>query len=218
MSRSTWVLDEGKFLSTKEVLQLEHAVENRLKNSSGAARAVAARDRMILDLALFTGLRVAELAALTCGDILIENGRSSLVVRRGKGGKTRSVRFNGQLKRSMMGYLKWKEEHGEPVDSCTPVLRSARTGEAMTTRAIQKAFKRCASAAGLSPHYSIHALRHTYACHLYRASGYNLRLVQKQLGHSHISTTQVYADVMEPDMQRAIERLYGKEPTTRRRP
>ncbi len=44
--------------------------------------------------------------------------------------------------------------------------------------------------------------------------GYNLRLVQKQLGHSHIGTTQAYADVVEPDMQRALERLYN--PVARR--
>ena len=78
----------------------------------------------------------------------------------------------------------------------------------MTTRAIEKAFKRTAARADLPSHYSIHCLRHSYACELYRASGYNLRLVQKQLGHAHIGTTQVYADVMEPDMQRALERLY----------
>jgi site-specific recombinase XerD len=82
----------------------------------------------------------------------------------------------------------------------------------MTTRAIEKAFKRTAARAGLSSHYSIHGLRHTYACELYRASGYNLRLVQKQLGHSHIGTTQVYADVVEPDMQRALQKLYSSTP------
>jgi site-specific recombinase XerD len=78
----------------------------------------------------------------------------------------------------------------------------------MTTRALEKVFKTSAARAGLSNHYSIHSLRHTYACELYRASGYNLRLVQKQLGHARIQTTEVYADVMEPDMQRALERLY----------
>ncbi|MCP4263674.1 MAG: tyrosine-type recombinase/integrase, partial [Planctomycetes bacterium] len=60
----------------------------------------------------------------------------------------------------------------------------------------------------LSAHYSIHCLRHTYACQLYKASGYNLRLVQKQLGHSSIHTTEMYADVMEPDIQDALRELY----------
>jgi len=44
--------------------------------------------------------------------------------------------------------------------------------------------------------------------HLYKASSYNFRLVQKQLGHASIRTTEVYADVMEPDVEYALERLY----------
>ena len=78
----------------------------------------------------------------------------------------------------------------------------------MTTRAIQKAFKRCARRAGLLSHYSIHCLRHTYACFLLKASNWNLRLVQKQLGHSKITTTQIYADVMMPEIKKALDKLY----------
>ena len=50
--------------------------------------------------------------------------------------------------------------------------------------------------------------RHTFGTHLYKASGGNLRLVQKQLGHSRITTTQVYADVFAEDAVAAVERLY----------
>ena len=78
----------------------------------------------------------------------------------------------------------------------------------MTTRAMQKVFKRCAKRAQLNSGYSIHAARHTYACFLLKASDWNLRLVQKQLGHARISTTQVYADVMMPDVKKALDRLY----------
>ncbi|GAH75377.1 unnamed protein product, partial [marine sediment metagenome] len=59
----------------------------------------------------------------------------------------------------------------------------------------------------LPKRYSIHCLRHTYATRLYKASGYNLRLVQKQLGHSSVSTTQVYADVMDSDVDQAVANL-----------
>ena len=78
----------------------------------------------------------------------------------------------------------------------------------MTTRALQNVFKKLASLAGLPAHYSIHCLRHTYACLLYKASKYNLWLVQKQLGHTSIKTTQVYVDVMARDVARAVERLW----------
>ena len=77
----------------------------------------------------------------------------------------------------------------------------------MTTSGIQQVFKKWSRKAGLPSHYSIHSLRHTYAVRLYKASGYNLRLVQKQLGHSSVLTTQVYADVMDEDVDQAMENL-----------
>ena len=192
MAAYHWVLDESKFLSTGEVKRLLHTAKTRAERSGGTAR----RDYLIVHLALSTGLRVSEVASLKCGDIFIEDGMSSLLVRSGKGGKPRSVAFNGALKDHLVEYLHWKRENSEPVTDDAPLLASSNTGRCMTTRAIQKAFKRCAARARISPHYSMHSCRHTFACHLYKASGWNLRLVQKQLGHASIATTQVYADVM----------------------
>lgn len=170
---------------------------------------VAVRDYFIVDLALATGLRVMEIAQLKCGDVFLRGPVCLLLVRNGKGGKKRLVRFNGSFKRHYEQYMLWKQTVGEPIGPGDPLLLSSNTGRHMTTRAIQKAFKRSTARAGLPDHHSIHCLRHTYACELYRASGYSLRLVQKQLGHSHIGTTQVYADIMEPDMQRALQKLYA---------
>ena len=77
----------------------------------------------------------------------------------------------------------------------------------MSRSGIQQVFKKWAKKSGISSHYSIHSLRHTYATNLYKASGYNLRLVQKQLGHSSPSITQVYADVMNSDVEEALKNL-----------
>jgi integrase/recombinase XerD len=77
----------------------------------------------------------------------------------------------------------------------------------MTHFGISKVFKKTALEAGLSSHHSIHTLRHTYATNLYKASGYNLRMVQKQLGHSNITTTTVYSDVLSKDLEEAVENL-----------
>ena len=84
---------------------------------------------------------------------------------------------------------------------------SSNTQDHLTKMALQKVFYRSAERAGLQGH-SIHHLRHTYASHLYKASGFNLRLVQKQLGHRSIKTTEVYADVFNEDTEKALERLY----------
>lgn len=169
---------------------------------------VAVRDCFIVELALSTGLRVSEIAGLKCRDIFLRERFSALLVRNGKGSKKRLVRFNGSFKRHYQEYMLWKQAVGEPTGLGDPMLLSSNTRSHMTTRAIEKAFKRTAARAGLPSRYSIHCLRHTYACELYRASGYNLRLVQKQLGHAYVSTTQVYADVVEPDLRRALEKLY----------
>ncbi len=150
-----------------------------------------------------------EIAQLKCGDIFSVDNIFSLLIRRGKNGKKRLVGLGGSFKYHYDIYIRWKKKIGEPVSPDDPLLRSSNTGGHMTTRAIEKAFKRSAAKAGLSPHYAIHCLRHTYACHLYKASGYNLRLVQKQLGHSSSRTTEVYADIMQPDLRKSLEKLYG---------
>jgi site-specific recombinase XerD len=209
MSKGNWVPDPAKFMTREEVGKLLQAAKERAEGVMARGRKVAVRDYFIVDLALSTGLRVMEISLLTYGDVSLREDLCALLVRRGKGGKRRLVRFNGAFRRHYEEYVAWKRQAGEPAGAEDPLVRSSNSGSRMTTRGIEKAFKRTAARAGLSSHYSIHCLRHTYACELYRASGYNLRLVQKQLGHSQIATTQVYADVVEPDVQRALERLYG---------
>ena len=209
MFSSNWVLDPGKFLRREEANRLLESAKRRARAAIAKGNKVAVRDCFIVDLALATGLRVMEIARLKCGDVFLRGPMCMLLVRNGKGGKKRIVRFNGSFRLHCDEYILWKQTVGEPTGPGDPLVLSSNTSGHMTTRAIQKAFKRSAARAGLPDHYSIHCLRHTYACELYRASGYNLRLVQKQLGHAHIGTTQVYADIMEPDMQRALRRLYA---------
>ncbi len=207
-TKFNWVLEPSKFLTKEEAKKLLETARDRAEVVFAKRRKISVRDYLIADLALSTGLRVMEIAQLDCGDVFIRDGISSLLVRNGKCGKRRLVRFGESLKNHLNEYLLWKQNVGEPTGPSDPLFLSSNTGCHLTTRAIQKAFKRTAVKAGLSAHYSIHCLRHTYACQLYKASNYNLRLVQKQLGHSSIRTTEVYADVMEPDIQDALRRLY----------
>lgn len=208
MAKFEWILDESKYLKGGEVKKLLNIARKRKEDAEKKGNKVAVRDYFIINLALLTGLRVDEMANLKCGDVCIEDGMSSLIVRNGKCGKTRVVKFNGDLRGHFVEYFRWKEMVGEGIEPENPVLTSDIINAHFTTRALQKAFKRCAKKAGLNGDYSIHSLRHTYACELYKASGYNLRLVQKQLGHSSIQTTQVYADVIGPDMNNALRKLY----------
>lgn len=203
MKTNTWELDPKKFLTLKETQQLLVAGETKTK----AWLQVAVRDHFIVNLGLSTGLRVMEMAGLKCGDLDLDARIPCLLVRKGKGGKKRRVFFNDNFRKRCKEYLAWKQGIGESTEADQPLLLSTRTGGHLTTRAIQKAFKRNAKKTNLPSHYSIHCLRHTYACLLLKASNWNLRLVQKQLGHSKITTTQVYADVMLPEIRKALNRL-----------
>ena len=78
----------------------------------------------------------------------------------------------------------------------------------ISKRALQKFFKQIISKAGLPTRYYIHCLRHTYSTFLLKASNYNYRFVQNQLGHASIKTTQVYASVIESEGKIALENLY----------
>lgn len=206
--RSNWVLDPGKFLTKDEASRLLNVTKHRAKAAQAKGRKVAIQDYFIIHLALTTGLRVMEIAALKCSDVFLDDQICSILVRKGKGNKKRLVFFTGPLRKHCREYFKWKQQMGESIDQEDPLIVSSNTGGHMTTRAIQKVFKRCSKKAGLNPSYAIHCLRHTYACFLLKASNWNLRLVQKQLGHARISTTQVYADVMMPDVKKALDRLY----------
>lgn len=203
-----WLLEPWKFLSEQQARTLLMTAKRNAVAAVTNGRKTPVRDYLVVNLGLSTGLRVMEISQLNCDDIFIQDGVSCRLVRRGKCGKRRIVRFAKSLELHLAEYLLWKRLVGESTESGAPLLLSSVTRQHMTTRSLRLAFKRTAAEAGLPSHFSIHCLRHTYACQLYKASGYNLRLVQKQLGHSSIRTTEVYADVMEPDIQAALTKLY----------
>lgn len=204
MEFDTWTLDPNKFLSKEQAVRLLMFSRDRAERAFLKGKKVAVRDYFVIHLALMIGLRVMEIVALNCGDLSLNNNISSVMVLKGKGGKTRRVYFSGTFIKHCEEFLDWKRGIGESTESDQPLLLSSNSGTYMSRRATQRCFKRCARIAGLPLHYSIHCTRHTFACLLYEASNNNLRLVQKQLGHSKITTTQVYADVMSPAVRQAL--------------
>lgn len=204
-----WALDERKFLRLDKVRKLRRSCERRKRLALAGGRILPVRDWFLVELGLNAGLRVEEMAELRCGDLVVGDGQSSIVVREGKGGRKRVVLISRKFSEEVVWFLDWKKRAGQDVAGEAPVFTNS-SGRHFTTRALQKAFKRCAERAGLESHYSIHCLRHTYGTYLYKASGYNLRLVQQQLGHVSIKTTEVYANLVGVDARRAVERLYQK--------
>lgn len=170
-------------------------------------RTTAVRDWFMVELGLNTGLRVEEMRLLKCEDLHIHEEQMSLSVRKGKGNKPRTVHINQEFKNNCIWFLKWKEKQGHNIEKESYVF-TRKDGNQLSKRALQKAFKRRVRLAGLNSNYSIHCLRHTFGSHLYLASNHNLRLVQKQLGHSSVRVTEIYASLMDPDVKKALERLY----------
>ncbi len=209
MASFNWEVDESKYLTDQEVRILRRVTSRSAERAAARGNKVAVRDWLIIDMAMSTGLRVKELADLRCGDLLVERGTSTVFVRNGKGGKPGWVRFGSSLREHILQYLGWKKSQGEPLDSESPFFISSISGKHLTRRALQMAFKRCMKRAGLRTNLGIHSLRHTYAVMLYQKSKYNLRLVQRQLRHSSSFVTEVYAHVAGPDLERAVERLFG---------
>lgn len=195
-----WIITPDKYLSDEEYKALMKTCKQAAEFAALKNRIKRIRDYMIIDLALNSGLRVSEIANLKVEDLHITKGNSQIFVREGKGGKSHLVMIGKDLRRHIKKFL--TDQHTE-----SPFLFKSERSLKMTSTAIQKVFKSWAKKAGLPSNYSIHSCRHTYAVRLYKSSGNNLRLIQKQLGHSSISTTQVYADVVDSDVQEAVDKL-----------
>jgi len=173
-------------------------------SAKSKGRQIAVRDYTVIEVALGTGLRVSELSNLLVSEIQLGRGQNSLIVRKGKGGKTGVVQFSTRLKNIIREYLDYRQSDSSYL------FYSARSDQ-IKVSGLQKIFKNYARKAGIDSRYSIHCLRHTYATLLYKASGYNLRLVMSQLRHSNIQTTSVYSAVINPDLEKAVEAMDSME-------
>ena len=95
------------------------------------------------------------------------------------------------LKRHLKAFLAWKAEREEDVTPEAPVFTGQRGP--LTRNGVWRIVKGLMAAGGLDPRCATHSWWHSYATHLYRASGSDLEVVQEQLGHSNVKTTTVYA-------------------------
>ncbi len=199
-------LTQEDFLAPDQVRRLKAHARREADLARRNGHKGPVRDWAILHVALDAGLRVSELVALRIGDLLLEPGHSAIIVRRGKGGKERGVDIGQALRDHLREYMVWKESVGEGT-ACDDLLFLSPRGGSLTRQAVYLMFKRLARAAEIPARFTIHSCRHTYASMLYRASKFNLRLVQKQLGHASIRTTQIYADVLSADALEAVNGL-----------
>ena len=202
-----WILTPEKFLKTDEVQTLRTFLEEKAIVAIVKKQKKPIRDWAVIDIALSSGLRASEIRHLKIKDVHIDKGENALFVAKGKGDKSRLVMISEKLKKHLKEFIAWKKKVGEPGEPDNYLFISERSPK-MTLSAIQKRFKHWAKDCGLKKQYSIHSARHTYGTMLYRTTK-DLRMVQKQLGHSSSKITEVYADVLDEDVEKAVNSLYA---------
>ena len=167
----------------------ERDIRTLLESVNGAdPRSV--RDRALLELLYACGLRVSELCALPLRDVKPEEGFLRCF---GKGGKERLVPMGFGAIHAVQGYLAVRQEFLRGNDPGCLFL--TRLGRPFTRMGVFKLIKEKAALCGIDPKkISPHVIRHCFASHLL-AHGADIRAIQEMLGHSDISTTQVYTHV-----------------------
>jgi integrase/recombinase XerD len=167
----------------------EQEVEDLL-NAPDTTQAIGLRDRAMLELLYASGLRVSELVTVTVNEVSTQDG----VVRvTGKGSKTRLVPMGEEAADWIARYIKYARPEILQKKMSDALFVTTRAG-AMTRQAFWYLIKRYALQAGIHKPMSPHVLRHAFATHLLN-HGADLRVVQMLLGHSDISTTQIYTHV-----------------------
>ncbi len=154
------------------------------------------RDRCMLEVLFATGLRVSELVNLRLEQVSLTQG---LVRVTGKGGKERLVPLGEEALNWLGEFQKGARRELLGARIC-PELFPTRRGGGMTRQAFWYRIRKHAVGAGIAKHLSPHTLRHAFATHLLN-HGADLRVVQMLLGHSDLSTTQIYTHVARERLQ-----------------
>ncbi len=190
------------FLHLDEVQDMLDAID--------ASTEAGLRDRAIIELLFSGGLRVSELCGLNRGDINLE--RKEFVVR-GKGSKDRPVFIDNAAASRVAEYLAVRHDSLPALflnnSRNSGVVSTSGDYRRLTPRSIQRIIDKYARAAGITKHVTPHTLRHSFATDLLM-NGADLRSVQSLLGHSNISTTQIYTHVTDTHLKDVHKKFHSE--------
>ena len=195
-----------KFLTEDQIDQIV-AVQDLSKKSG-------IRDRAILELLFSTGMRISELTGLNIDDLSPQILRSKEFAIVGKGRKVRTVYLSKSAIEWLEKYLRTRNDKFKPLFvrySGKSMEENDFDGESLrlTPRSVQRMVKKYARMAGISIDVTPHVLRHSFATDLLR-SGADLRSVQELLGHSDISTTQIYTHITNRQLKEVHEKFHKR--------
>jgi integrase/recombinase XerC len=178
------------YLSADEAKRLLNTIDE-------SDRKLVARDHAMFSLLLGTGMRLGSLVALNVGDVNLAEG---IVTIKAKGGREQAVFLNPRLCRLLASCI------NNPGATDGIPLFSSRKGKRLGARQVQLRLKYWLEVAGITKPLSVHSLRHTFATRLYSTTG-DLHLVQRALGHRHITTTEIYVKVEDNALRKALANM-----------
>lgn len=164
------------------------------------------RDRAILEVMYATGLRVTELTELKMDDLHLSLG---LIQTIGKGDKERIIPIGDLAIKWIENYLKYSRNKLEKPSKRSPYLFLNHHGRKLTRQGIWKNLGALVKKAGIEKEVTPHTLRHSFATHLLE-NGADLRVVQELLGHSDISTTQIYTHITKQRMAKVYKTYHPR--------
>lgn len=196
--------------SRKQVTFLNFDELERLFSQPDLNKINGLRDRAILELLFSSGLRVSELVNLNKDHVNLK--RREFMVR-GKGQKDRPIFISERAADWISAYLDKRQDNDPALFirySGSKETSMDGNYQRLTSRSIQRMIARYAKLAGITKHVSPHTMRHSYATDLLM-NGADLRSVQALLGHSNISTTQIYTHVTDPHLKSVHEQFHHKD-------
>lgn len=162
------------------------------------------RDRAMLELLYATGLRVSELIRVKLDDLVLDAGFLRTM---GKGSKERIVPFGDHAREALVAYIERGRRRYDKRGDRTLLL--SNRGRGLSRQSVWLKILKYARKAGITVRISPHMLRHSFASHLLE-NGADLRSVQMMLGHSDISTTQIYTHVTRARLQSLYDRYHPR--------
>lgn len=164
------------------------------------------RDRAILELFFSTGLRLSELTNLNRDSLNINKSEFSV---RGKGDKIRIVFLSDVAREALKKYLAARKDTDEAMFVRDAKNPAKETNLRLTPRSVERMVQFYARKTGITKKVTPHQLRHSFATDLLR-NGADIRSVQAMLGHSHITTTQIYTHVTDKGLREIHEKFHGR--------